>query len=72
MRIYLVERTDKVGWDEYESFVCAAKSTWSARKLQPDTYGWVTNPETLKVKLIGEANKGITEPLVLHASFKAG
>lgn len=48
MYLYLVERTDPVGYDDYDSFVCWAKSGEDARKLHPygdDSYllyedGW--------------------------------
>lgn len=34
--IYLVERTDSVGYDDYDSFVCFANSEEEARWLVPD------------------------------------
>jgi hypothetical protein len=94
MRIYLVKRTDDWGYDDYDSFVCYAKSAYSARQMHPDEEiywdkkekkwiykpmkdydswsNWVTDLESLEVKLIGEANKGISESKVILASFNAG
>lgn len=51
MNIYLVERTDSVGYDEYDSFVCVAMDEDTARHISPDEYhvysrelgGWVFN-----------------------------
>lgn len=33
--LYLVERTDKVTWDEYDSFVVCAESEDEARRVYP-------------------------------------
>ena len=33
--LYLVERTDKVTWDEYDSFVVCAESEDEARRVHP-------------------------------------
>lgn len=35
MNLYLVQRTDPIGYDEYDSFVCAAESEEQARKMLP-------------------------------------
>jgi hypothetical protein len=41
MRTYLVERTDKWGYDEYDKFVCFANSPEEAKQLHPsDFYVW--------------------------------
>ena len=37
MNIYSVERTDNIGWDEYDSFVCYAKAEDDARRFFPDS-----------------------------------
>ena len=34
--LYLVKRTDKVTWDEYDSFVVCAESENEARRVSPD------------------------------------
>jgi hypothetical protein len=36
MKIYMVERTDQVGYDEYDSFVCVAHDETQARWMVPD------------------------------------
>lgn len=36
MKLYLVERTDKIGYDDYDSFVCWANSEEEARWMVPD------------------------------------
>lgn len=38
MNIYLVERTDKWSYDDYDAFVCFANSEDEARQLSPDEY----------------------------------
>lgn len=35
MKLFLVKRTDYVGYDEYDAFVCAAESEEQARKMLP-------------------------------------
>ena len=35
MNLYLVSRTDKIDYDEYDSFVCAAENEEQARKMLP-------------------------------------
>lgn len=35
MNLYLVSRTDDIGYDEYDAFVCAAESEEQARKMLP-------------------------------------
>jgi hypothetical protein len=35
MNIYKVSRTDEVGWDEYDSFVCVAETAAAAKKVHP-------------------------------------
>jgi len=36
MQLYLVERTDSIGYDDYDSFVCWANSEEEARWMVPD------------------------------------
>jgi hypothetical protein len=38
MNIYLVSRRDRGGYDEYDSFVCAAESEELARCIHPNEY----------------------------------
>ena len=52
--IYLLERTDKWGYDEYDSAVVAAYDEDSAKALFPESYGSSRIlPEVLKVTLVG-------------------
>ena len=85
LRLYLVERTDSIGWDEYISFVCVADSEESARQINPsdssskwtgerwtsDSYGW-PNPSTLKVTEIGSPSKNLNNGDIVISSFNAG
>lgn len=36
MNLYLVSRTDSIGYDEYDAFVCVAESEEQALSLHPD------------------------------------
>lgn len=38
MKLYLVERTDKWSYDDYDSFVCVAENEEQARWMMPDEY----------------------------------
>lgn len=38
MNIYLVERTDGYGYDDYDSFICYANNATEAEELSPDEY----------------------------------
>ena len=100
MYIYLLERTDRVGYDEYDSCVVVADSEEQARFINPCEYyvwsdeqqqygfvysdgkveytkytnnggGW-TNPSTLKVTYIGEADSQLNAGDVICSSFNAG
>jgi hypothetical protein len=70
MNIYLVSRTDDIGYDEYDSIVIAAKTAQEACSVHPGGDAW-QKPEDLKVELIGKAIKGSKQGIVL-ASFNAG
>ena len=83
MNLYLVEHPKKaegVGYDVYDSFVCAAKDEQAARMTYPgDWMGdwggesgscWCSASEA-SVSLIGKAAKG-TLAGVICASFNAG
>lgn len=83
MKLYLISRTDKVGWDGYDSFVVAAKDEKSALDFHPRGqyyltekdvsnriyYGW-TSKENLKIEYIGESNSLVEK--VIISSFNAG
>lgn len=78
--LYLVKRTDEVGYEEYDSMVVAASSEDEARTTHPDGRwdeewaGWswvfISDIESLSVELIGTAKDGL-DGLIL-ASFNAG
>ena len=45
MQLYLVERTDKWSYDDYDSFVCWANSPEEAKKVSPcEFYEWRDHP----------------------------
>lgn len=83
MKLYLVSRTDDWGYDDYDSFVVAAKSEENALEYHPrgkdylneddikDRYyaGW-TSKENLKIECIGESNN-LVEKVIIY-SFNAG
>ena len=69
MNIYVVSRTDRIGWDEYDSIVVACKSEEEAREFEPGGACWPK--EFLTVELIGKTIKGV-EPGIILASFHAG
>lgn len=80
MKLWLIQRTDRVGWDEYDSAVVAADDEVSARSINPDGSGrkwgdryssWCKSPELVDVTLLGTAKRG-TEAGVILASFNAG
>jgi hypothetical protein len=84
MNIYLIKRTDKIGYDEYKGAVVVADSEESARKMHPNgqnvyidsdsndffLYDWI-HPKLLEVTLIGIARTTQVEGVIL-ASYKAG
>lgn len=43
MNLYLVERTDRVDYDEYVSFICATINEERAKRIWPGTLG-ITDP----------------------------
>ena len=80
MNLYLLTRTDKWSYDDFDSFVAAHHTKADARQLHPDgrgsiynptSDGWPTDPAFIEVKLLGTATFG-TEPGVICASFNAG
>lgn len=82
MRLYLVTRTDGVGYDEYDSFVIAAKNVNELRKLikedQPRDGGWPYGlfadftEGKYETSCIGTAGRGILDQEVIISSFNAG
>lgn len=76
MNLYLVSRTDRVGYDEYDSMVVAAENEDDARLMKPynadgyDWQDWTDHPETLTVELIGTALDNTSR--VVITSYNAG
>jgi len=82
MNIYLIERTDSVGYDEYESFVIAAKSEKEALSKNPSDEWflnmkisqWASKPY-LKCTLLGKAVENVnlnTQRGFITTSYRAG
>ncbi|UQT02655.1 helicase superfamily 1/2, ATP-binding protein [Serratia phage vB_SmaM-Sureiya] len=67
MRLYIVERTDSVGYDEYDSCVVAALSESDAKYEATELW---SKYDPVTVKFIGIADS--KEPGVIHSSFNAG
>ena len=86
MKIWLVARPEEhgVGYDEYDSFVCQAKTEDEARNLFPRSYHqprkwnecdtWINEDQlhTLIVTLLGVSDDQDSPPSVILASFNAG
>lgn len=83
MKLYLIDRKDNVGWDEYDSAVVAAESPEQALSfITNDPSGWTHggywvkdehfyNQPNVSIKLIGTAEPEIEAGFVV-ASFNAG
>lgn len=68
MKLWLVERKDEVGWDEYESFVVRAETAKQAFNLAGIASDDFLNRDTLEISIIrGKGRAGI-----IHSSFNAG
>jgi len=78
LRIYLLERIGKTGYDEYYGCVVAAENSIKAVNICPngkDFNGsdseWVSDISEIKCTEIGIANNGQKEGVIM-ASFNAG
>jgi len=73
MKLWLVERTDEIGYDEHIAFVISAKSAEEVHNHTPAKGPWWTWAEKahVRVTLIGAATKG-TKAGVVMESFNAG
>lgn len=73
MYLYLVDRTDDLGYDETESVVVAANTPKQARKIAATAPGDQSSAvwETASVSNIGTARKGLRAGIV-HSAFRAG
>ena len=85
MNLYLLRRTDTIGYDEYDAFVCAAESEDQARSMPPANewltsellnsniiWEWTNDLNNIEVTHIGKADEKYTKPTVILASFNAG
>lgn len=74
MNIYLIERTDRISWNEYISIVVYAKTKKEALKMYPGTkthpWGGALNP-TFKCRRLGRAPM-FTKRGIIVASFNGG
>lgn len=80
MNLYLLERTDDVDYDEFDSIVVAAPTEQAACAIRPDRGHWMDcfwldeskwdEGLTLTVTLIGTTH--LPEGTVVHESFCAG
>ena len=66
--IYLVARTDSVGYEEYGSFIVSAKSRKEASDLCKDYYGFDLKDKPVKITLI----KSVGKSEKILRSFNAG
>lgn len=84
MNIYLIERTERIHYDEYDAHVIVAPNSTAARKLAaaqcPDwssssqsfpenSDAWL-NTNRSKVRKIGESTAN--KPIIVLSSFNAG
>jgi len=74
MNLYLIERTDRVGYDEYDSIVVAAENEEEALEMGPnwpdkDYGGCWASKEKLIIELIGTTTR---DRDVIITSFNAG
>lgn len=70
MNLYLIKRTDHVGYDDYDALVVAAESEIKALSIEPEM-GWKAFAPTFTIELIGTA-RAITKAGVVLGSFNAG
>lgn len=74
MHIYLIERTDRVGYDEYDSAVVVAQSEEQAlellKKKHPNDYTTYHCWGDFKSVIIRELS--LTAPAIILESFNAG
>ena len=73
--IYLVTRTDDVGYDEYDSFVCYASTKEEALNMEPtggppEYHGFPWSKD-VTARLVGLTYQNVENSVIL-ASFNAG
>ncbi|EDC4983382.1 hypothetical protein GAP86_18370 [Salmonella enterica] len=76
MNLYLVERTDSVGWDEYSAMIVAAPTEEAACAILPCESGWTGEllldgeEVTLEATLLGTTH--YPEGEVLYTDYLYG
>lgn len=78
MNLYLVERTDTVGWDECSAMIVAATTEEAACAILPSELGWTgelllggdVEEVTLKATLLGTTH--YPEGEVLYTAYQYG
>ncbi len=78
MNLYLVERTDHVGWDEYSAMIVAAPTEEAACAILPSEIGWTgellsnggVEEVTLEATLLGTTH--YPEGEVLYTDYLYG
>jgi hypothetical protein len=76
MNLWLLQRTDEPGWDEYLGFVICAETeddarAWAATKKGDEGPQTWTDPSQSKIAFIGKPADGMVAGIVLE-SFQAG
>lgn len=73
MKLYLLQRGDRIDYDEYDSMVVAAENEHDALRTLPPRglSGWTKELERIKVTCIGNATEDLPVGVVL-ASYIAG
>ena len=77
MNIYKISQTANKDYDTYDSAIVLAPDAETAKKITPcgddeyDIKSYWTQPENVKVELIGTACPEITDVIIL-ASYNAG
>ena len=73
MNIYLLTRTDRWSYDDYDSTVVIAKNEEEAKQISIKSLGssgWVSSSDLINAELIGKAID--KEPKIVLSSFNAG
>jgi hypothetical protein len=81
MKLYLLTRNEKIGYDSYDAILVCAESEADARTISPDGTpfvegneewnGWAKKSSSILCEEIGEANEKQTRGVII-SSFNAG
>lgn len=72
MKIYLVERTDKKGYDEYYNFVVVASSPTTARELCMERSADEGEKVWLDARVTVLGDPKLSKPRIILGDFNAG